>query len=120
MGIKDAIVLRIKELCEQRNITIQRLETSLGFGKSTIKKWEESSPSADKIIKIADYFGVSTDYLLGVTDIQSPIKSFISDKDVVSFQRAREKMSETDRDRMMQILKIGFVQAFSDNDEDKQ
>lgn len=117
--MENNIYLRVKMLCEQHNLTVPKLESILGFGKTTIKKWEDSSPSADKIIKVANYFGVSTDYLLGVTDIQSPINDFLGDKDIVSFQRAREKMSESDRNRMMQLLKIGFVQAFSEDDDDK-
>lgn len=113
------IYLRVKSLCEQRHIAIRTLEISLGFGMSTIKKWSESSPSVDKIIKVADYFGVSTDYLLGATDIQSPVKELINNEDIISFQRAHEKMSEGDRERMMQMLKLGFAQAFSENNEDK-
>ena len=117
--MENNIYLRVKELCDQHHTTVRELGNALGFGRTTIKKWEESSPSADKIIKVADYFGVSTDYILGKTDIQSPMTDFLDDEDIVSFQRAREKMSEDDRKRMMQILKIGFEQAFSESDKNE-
>ena len=56
---------RIKSLCKKKGITVSRLETELGFGTSSIKKWEKtSSPSIDKVMKVASYFDVSVDYLL--------------------------------------------------------
>lgn len=109
---------RIKTLCAERGITISKLEDDLGFGKSSIKKWEKiSSPSVDKIELVANYFNVSTDYLLGRTDIKSLVSDFFED-DVISFQRAREKMNIKDRERMMAMLKIGFDFAFSDQEDD--
>lgn len=57
---------RIKELCRAQGISVPRLEDRLRFGAGTISKWKKSSPSADKIKKVAEYFQVSTDYLLGV------------------------------------------------------
>jgi transcriptional regulator with XRE-family HTH domain len=36
----------------------------LGFGGGTISKWEKSSPTVERLQKVADYFKISTDYLL--------------------------------------------------------
>ncbi|NMG96082.1 helix-turn-helix domain-containing protein [Streptococcus pneumoniae] len=44
------------------------MERNLNFSNGSLRKWETSTPSGDKIEKIADYFNVSTDYLLGRTD----------------------------------------------------
>jgi transcriptional regulator with XRE-family HTH domain len=55
----------IRKLCKNKNISINALEKEIGFGGSTISKWEKSSPTVDKLQKVADYFGVTTDYLLG-------------------------------------------------------
>ncbi|MDO4326285.1 MAG: helix-turn-helix transcriptional regulator [bacterium] len=60
--------VRISELCAKKGITITQLERELGFGRATIQKWKNSSPSADKLSKVADYFKVSTDYLIGRTE----------------------------------------------------
>lgn len=46
-------------------ISIAKLEQELGFANSTIRKWAKSSPSADKLLKVADHLGVSVDVLLG-------------------------------------------------------
>ena len=106
---------RIKELCARKGITISKLELDLGFGNSSIKKWEKSSsPSIDKIVKVATYFDVSIDYLTGRTDIESSMSVIIGDEDIISFQRARQRMTPQDREKMMQMLKLGFEYAFSD------
>lgn len=56
---------KISNLCLQKEITVTRLEETLRFGRGTISKWKESSPSVDNLKKVADYFGVSIDYLVG-------------------------------------------------------
>jgi len=60
-----SIVIRIKDLCTTRNTDITNLERDLGLSKSSISKWVKSSPNSDSLQKIADYFHVTTDYLLG-------------------------------------------------------
>lgn len=59
---------RVKELCKSRGISVIRLEEELSIPKNTIYQWKRISPSLEKIQAIADYFNVSTDYLLGRTD----------------------------------------------------
>lgn len=115
----EFIYQRIKALCEKRNISISKLESELGFGNASIKKWGRTiSPSISKIVKVATYFDVSADYLLGRTDIESSISKVIEDEDIISFQRARQKMTQRDKDKMMQMLKLSFEYAFSDQEED--
>lgn len=107
---------RIKMLCEEREMSIAKLESELDFGNGSISKWgKTSSPSVDKILKVAGYFGVSVDFLLGRTDIRGSMADIMGDEDVISFQRARQKMTPKDRERMMQMLKLGFESAFSDD-----
>ncbi|WP_376740238.1 helix-turn-helix domain-containing protein [Listeria innocua] len=59
---------RVKELCKKRGITVSRLEEEVGFGKNSIYSWKKNNPSSDKLQKVADYFNVSTDYLLARTE----------------------------------------------------
>lgn len=117
--MESILYQRIKGLCERNGISITKLESELGFGNSSIKKWERmSSPSVDKIIKVATYFDVSVDYLLGRTDIEGSISDVIGDEDVISFQRAKEKMPPKDQKKMMQMLRLGFEYAFSDENKE--
>jgi len=62
-------VERVLELIEENNITKNKLLTDLKLGKNSFVNWLERGtiPSGDVLIKIADYFNVSVDYLLGKT-----------------------------------------------------
>lgn len=60
-----SLVEKLKSLCEGKSTNFAAVERALDFGQGTIRKWDKSSPSTDKIEAIADYFGVSVDYLLG-------------------------------------------------------
>lgn len=59
------IVDRIKELANKQNISISELEKKVGLGAGTVSRWDVRTPGIDKVTKVADYFNVSTDYLLG-------------------------------------------------------
>ena len=55
---------KIKKLCDERKIAISTVEKACGIGNATIRGWMNSSPTVDKLKKVADYFGVSIDYFL--------------------------------------------------------
>lgn len=54
----------IKELCKSKAINTVKLESELGFANGTINKWDTSQPSAGRLKAVADYFGVSMEYLM--------------------------------------------------------
>lgn len=56
---------RIKELGKDRALSIAEIERELNFGANTLYKWKTSIPRADKVLKLAIFFDVSVDYLLG-------------------------------------------------------
>ena len=64
MTLKD----RVKKLAQERGISLPALEAELGFGNSTIVKWDKSTPNADKLNAVAKYFDVTMDYLLNGND----------------------------------------------------
>lgn len=59
------LVDKIRELANQRNMSLPDLEIKVGLGNGTISRWKSSSPNTDKLTKVADELGVSVDYLLG-------------------------------------------------------
>ena len=61
MGLRDVI----KDLAVKKRMSVAELERTLGFGNGSISKWNKQSPSVDKLNKVANYFDVSIDYLLG-------------------------------------------------------
>lgn len=56
---------RIKELANKRGLSLSKVATDLGFSENLFYQWKTSSPKSDRLEKVADYFNVSTDYLLG-------------------------------------------------------
>lgn len=58
----------VKELCNKQGISINALEEKVGFSRNSLYSWKSSEPKPSKLKVVADYFGVSTDYLLGRTD----------------------------------------------------
>lgn len=59
---------RIKLLAKQRDITLKELSIKVGIGENSLYRWDKTSPQSDKLQKVADFFDVSTDYLLGRTE----------------------------------------------------
>lgn len=92
--MESVLYTRIKELCENRGISMTKLSEDLGIAASLIRKWKTTtSPSVDKVKMIAEYFGVSADYLIGLSDIQDSAEKLVGDEDFVSLQRAKSRMS---------------------------
>ncbi|MCA6775086.1 helix-turn-helix domain-containing protein [Enterococcus mundtii] len=56
---------RVKQLADKQKISIVELEEKLGFGRNSLYSWKTKTPNGDRLKKVADYFNVSTDYLLG-------------------------------------------------------
>ena len=60
---------RIRLLASEKNISIRELEIKLGFSNGLLRSWDKSTNTAS-LEKVADYFDVSIDYLLGRTSKQ--------------------------------------------------
>ncbi len=73
---------RIKELREKRGLTQKQLSEDpyLNLNINTLASYERNlrEPKIDMIVKLAHYFGVTTDYLLGVSEHKSDENSTIS------------------------------------------
>ena len=73
MGVANnmsAFYDRLQALCKKEGLSISRLTTGiLGLSSGTATQWKNGViPSASIIVSIAEYFHVSTDYILGLTD----------------------------------------------------
>ncbi|HDR3900858.1 TPA: helix-turn-helix transcriptional regulator [Bacillus cereus] len=106
MGVTEII----KQLCQKRDISVSTLEKELGFGQNTIYQWKKRTPSVERVQKVAEYFDVSIDYLLGRTkkkyweltekdekDIQKQLEALIEDMsnaEALAFSKDSEPMSE--------------------------
>ncbi|AOD26534.1 helix-turn-helix domain-containing protein [Streptococcus thermophilus] len=59
---------KIKELAQKQGISLQKVAEDLGYSINYLYTLKEKTPKSDRLQQIADYFNVSTDYLLGRTD----------------------------------------------------
>lgn len=61
---------RLKELRSERNLSQKDLAKILRTTNSSICDWEtdRAQPDMEMLVKLADYFEVTVDYLLGRTD----------------------------------------------------
>ena len=59
---------RLKDLRQEKNMGQIALAKALGVGKSIISAWEtgKSEPTLSNLIKIANFFNISLDYLAGL------------------------------------------------------
>ena len=63
----------IRTIAEKQNVTISQLERDLNFNKGTIRRWQESEPSIEKVCRVADYLNVSVDEICGRGFTSTPL-----------------------------------------------
>jgi transcriptional regulator with XRE-family HTH domain len=98
---------RLKSLREKNGITPSRLGADMGKSEGAVRNWEagRSYPDVDLIIKLTEYFNVSADYLLGLTDYKNPAEH----EKAVENQTALEEEIKTlkkgpDKDALLNFL----------------
>lgn len=73
-----------EKLCFNSGKKTNSVGKELGISSGTISQWKNGSvPSGEKLVQLADYFGVSVDYLLGIQDSPNKLKNSIKGNDNV-------------------------------------
>lgn len=103
MGITD----RIRTLAEKDGISFNALEKKVGLGKSVIYRWNENTPSADKLKMVADYFGVTVDYLLTGEEVkkEKPFQTEELSETKAKLFAAIDNMTDEEAAAWLKILK---------------
>lgn len=79
---------RLTELRNERGLSQDALSAELGVSKNSIYHYENEKrvPDAYTVIRLARYFGVTTDYLLGLDDmrthVDTKVRALLEDKEV--------------------------------------
>lgn len=73
----SSMLKNLKQLREASSVSQRKLANAIGVSQQSINKYENHKiePDIDTMIKIADYFNTSVDYLIGHTEIQRKIES---------------------------------------------
>lgn len=89
-------VERVKKICKERKIAISKLEKDLGYANGYIGQLRKGVFPSDRLKNIADYLGVSTEYLIGGKGAETSELNAKDEKDIAK-----------DIDTLMQKLKSG-------------
>lgn len=111
---------RIKTLREELKMTQQELADKLDGAKSTVAMYENETrkPSLEVLIKLSETFNCSIDYILCKTDIRGQKVSEIPE--IRQIERGAKNMSQKDREKMVNMVKAAFEEAFNEDDNNKQ
>ena len=110
---------RVKDLRENADMSMDELAKELGVSKSRINMWENNGtiPRGDVLIQLANYFKVTTDYLLGNDDTSS---LSITNQQLSSLQRNLAKLNSKDLEKAEGMLKAVFMDIFNDEEDDDE
>jgi transcriptional regulator with XRE-family HTH domain len=101
---------RIKRLCKENGISVNKLETDLCFGTGYVSKLDKSTPNTKKIQSIADYFKVSVDYLMNGKEPEFSIEMAKTDVLLSNMEnRVKEyslKLAALPKEKQEQIMSL--------------
>jgi transcriptional regulator with XRE-family HTH domain len=74
---------RLKKVRIDRGLRQEDIGAIVHVGKSTVSQWENNIhvPDIETIVKIANYLNVTSDYLLGLTNVRNPIETIAAHHD---------------------------------------
>ncbi len=119
---------KIKELAQKRGISLQKVAEDLGYSINYLYTLKEKTPKSDRLQEIADYFNVSTDFLLGRTD--NPViarddktNKYLGPAEtelVAAFRNQTQNMTEEEKARFNKAIESLMVTAKTLMDDDSK
>ena len=118
---KEDFGMRLKQLREQRGLSMMAFGTAIGTSASRIKDWEKgkNAPSAAWIAKISERFNVSTDELiLGTGNASTPFKTSGATNAEMLYEKLRESiMSEVETSEQIEAMDELYAEIDAQNKE---
>ena len=111
----------LQRLCQKKNTTPTALVKMLGLSTSKVTAWKNGAiPKGDILARIADYLGVSTDYLLGRTD--TPVSETAPTHTIVIPARngrtVYRQLTPEQWEKYNKLIEIAMPEILDDSDED--
>ena len=87
MTTKEILAQRLSQLREEAKIPRQKAANDLGISRNSLEYYEKGkrTPDANMVARLAQYYGVSADYLLGIDTKDSPARDWFT----MRFKRLR-------------------------------
>lgn len=101
---------RLRELRKSKGISLKELGAIVGVAESTMSLYESGKrqPDYETLLKLAEYFGVTVDYLLrGSEEEQLP-------EELVILNRKARNWSPEKRKQLLDMARIMFKEDFND------
>lgn len=95
---------RLQKLTKENGKSFNQVEKDLGYSKNSMYQYKKTNPSNEKLRLLADYFNVSTDYLIGRTD--KKIETLTPEFSVIQ-RRAKELTPEQQRE-LIDLMERAF------------
>ena len=112
----------IRNLRKKSGLNQEEFARLFNVHQTAVSQWEtgKTSPDTDTLVKIANYFDVSVDYILGKTNIKKSSGekpediAEDEDDDIVLFNREARKMTPEQRKKLLEMAKVMFGEAYND------
>lgn len=87
---------QLEKLCKTNNTTPTALITSMGMGSSNVTRWKKGTmPNSEIVLKLSDYFNVTTDYLLtGKEAGTKAVPSYLNEDQVLQSYRLLDRQGK--------------------------
>ena len=96
---------RYADLCSNNGISVYKACTDLGLNRSAVAKWKNGAiPRGKTLNNIADYFSVSTDYLLGAEHKEKPV--IFSDDELNEINSIFSELSPDNRSKLLELARL--------------
>ena len=103
-------MMKLRELRKEKGISLKKLGAYIGVSESTMSLYENGKrqPDNETLLKLADFFGVTVDYLLrGEQCDHLP-------EELIILNRNAMKMSPEKRKKLLELAKIMFKEDFDE------
>lgn len=97
---------RVARLCKEKNLSMSRVEKQLGFANGVLKKLDKVIPSVTRVFELAQFFKVSADYLIGLTNTRQENKH----------RQLHKHWMMLDHDQQQYVL--GFMHSMTKTEQD--
>ena len=106
MTEQESFIKILSILLEEKNITQRELADKINVTEVTISRYlsGERSPRIEIVNKIAEYFDVSIDYLLGRVDVRKDTTSAPADKEFANFYESYKDLDDSDKEILKATL----------------
>lgn len=119
---------KVRELAKKQGLSLNQVEEKLGYSKNTLYSLKRQKVSSERLQEIADYFNVSTDYLLGRTDNPTIAKDdkaneYLGPAEtelVAAFRNQTQNMTEEEKVRFNKAIESLMVTAKTLMDDDSK